>query len=166
MSGRLIGIARRGQRRAPMETVKAVDVTAEKGLEGDHKGAKFKTRQVTVLAIEDWQAALEALGGGAGEAAPSLDWTCRRANLLVEGLRLPRAKGAVITVGGMVTLEVTGETVPCGRMDEVAPGLLKALFPDWRGGVTCRVMDGGRIEMGDGVEVASSPAELVRRLPG
>lgn len=165
MSGRLVGIARRDKRRAPMDVVDAVDVTVEAGLEGDHKGAKFPTRQVTILAIEDWQAALAALGGN-GAGAPTLDWTCRRANLLVEGLRLPRAKGAIIAIGEMVRLEVSGQTVPCGRMDEVAPGLLKALYPDWRGGVTCRVSQGGRIAGGDDVAILSSPPERERRLPG
>ena len=35
-------------------------------------------------------------------------------------------------------LEVTGETDPCERMEEIQPGLFQALAPGWRGGVTCR----------------------------
>ena len=30
-------------------------------------------------------------------------------------------------------------------MDEAEPGLMAALKPDWRGGVCCRVIQGGEI---------------------
>ena len=163
MSGRLIGIARREARRAPMQTIDEVAITLERGVEGDHKGAKFKRRAVTILAREDWDAALAALAAAGGSAEP-LDWTARRANLLVEGVRLPRALGATLRVGP-VLLEVTYPTVPCARMDEARPGLLKALYPEWRGGVTCRVVEGGHLKIGDGVEIVQSPPERTRRLP-
>ncbi len=94
-----------------------------------------------------------------------LAWTVRRANLLVEGLRLPRARGAVISVG-QVRLEVTAQTYPCRRMEAAHTGLLKALAPEWRGGVTCRVLDGGAIRLGDAMQVLECPPERSIRLPG
>jgi MOSC domain-containing protein YiiM len=148
--------------RAPMEEVRAGLITLDAGLEGDFRGAKFKSRQVTVLAIEDWQDAMAELGDLAGPA--DLHWTVRRANVLVEGVRLPRAKGAVLQVGN-VQLEVTGQTNPCHRMDQARAGLLSALHPHWRGGVTCRVRVGGPIRLGDAVLVVSSPREHQIRLP-
>ena len=57
MSGRLIGIARRDAHRAPMEELQVGSVSIERGLERDHKGAKFPRRQITVMSIEAWQAA-------------------------------------------------------------------------------------------------------------
>ena len=54
MSGRLLGIAWRPERRAPMQTVDSIDISLEAGVAGDHKGAKFKRRAVTILAREDW----------------------------------------------------------------------------------------------------------------
>ncbi|MGI9479101.1 MAG: MOSC domain-containing protein [Hyphomicrobiaceae bacterium] len=160
MSGRLIGIARRAARRAPMEAVEQVPISLEAGLEGDHKGAKFPLRQVTVLSIESWRAALDDLPG-----KPDLPWTARRANLLVEAVRLPRAKGGLIAIGD-VELEVTNQTVPCGRMNEAYDGLLKALHPDWRGGVTCRVVRAGTVQVGDSVEILFAPPEHRVTLPG
>ena len=101
--GRLIGIARRDAPRKPMETLTDGLVTTAAGLDGDHKGAKFPRRQITVLAIEDWRAALEDLTDLAGPVA--LPWTARRANLLVEGIELPKARGGVLAIGE-IELEV------------------------------------------------------------
>ncbi len=137
-------------------------ITRAAGLEGDYKGAKHPTRQITVLAREDWEAALADLPAAPADAPP---WTARRANILVEGVRLPRARGGVLRVGP-VDLEITGQTSPCRRMDEAAPGLLKALAPEWRGGVTCRVLTDGRVRAGDDVVIVSAPPERIRRLPG
>jgi MOSC domain-containing protein YiiM len=146
-----------------MEQLTKGRITKQAGLEGDFRGAKFMSRQITVLAIEDWEAALLDLHDLMGP--PDLPWTTRRANLLVEGIRLPRAKGAIIQIGGTV-LEVTGQTNPCFRMDEAHKGLLKALHPNWRGGVTCRVRDGSPIALGDPVTILHAPHEHVIRLPG
>ena len=161
-AGRLVAIALRGERRAAMREVAGGEITTEAGLVGDHKGLKFKKRAITVLATEDWAAALASLPGTEDDRAADLPWTVRRANLLVEGVRLPRAVGAVLDVGS-VQLEVTAPTVPCRRMEEAHPGLLKALAQDWRGGVTARVLTGGPIALGDAVRVVSSPPEQARR---
>jgi MOSC domain-containing protein YiiM len=158
-TGRLIGIARRPARRAPLQEIAEGLVSITAGLEGDTKGAKYPRRQITVLACEDWEAALAELGS-------DLPWTARRANLLIEGVDLPRAVGSVLRVGA-ARLEVSGQTYPCVRMEEVCPGLLKALAKDWRGGVTCRVLAGGLIRTGDPVQVpVRRPPEPVPRLPG
>lgn len=146
-----------------MEVVEACEVSRDRGIEGDHKGLKFKNRAVTILAREDWAAALGELTDLAGAVA--LPWTVRRANLLVEGVRLPRARGALVDVGS-VRLEVTYPTVPCARMDEAHPGLRKVLHPEWRGGVTCRVITGGVIRIGDAVAIVDAGQEKSRWLPG
>ncbi len=160
--GTLIGIARRSGRRAPMEALQAGRITPESGLEGDSRGAKFPTRQITVLSREDWEAALLDLSDLMGP--PDLPWTTRRANLYVEGLRLPRAKGGVLQIGRVI-LEITGQTNPCHRMEEARKGLLSALHPEWRGGVTCRVRDGGSITLGDPVTILHAPKVHVIALP-
>lgn len=148
-----------------MEALQEGVISRAAGLEGDFKGAKHPHRQITVLAREDWEAALADLPPGTPEALRASPWTARRANILVEGVRLPRAAGGVLRVGP-VELEITGETSPCRRMEEVAPGLIKALAPQWRGGVTCRVLSDGRVRAGDPVTVLHAPEERTRRLPG
>ena len=161
--GRLICIAVRGAYRAPMQTLERAHIALGGGVEGDYKGAKHPRRGVTVLAREAWEAALADLGVDNGEE--ELPWTARRANLLVERVDLPRAVGGVVRIGGAV-LEVTYPTTPCKRMDEARAGLLRALYPDWRGGITCRVVEGGEVALGDGVDVLVAPPERKVRLPG
>lgn len=144
--GRLKGIAIRGASRAAMEEVAAVSVSVESGLAGDRHGS-IVARQVTVLSAADWRATCDELGA-------DLPWTVRRANLLLDGVDLPRAAGARVRIGQCL-LEITGETGPCERMDEQRDGLRRALTPDWRGGRTCRVVSGGEIRVGDPAGIAS-----------
>ncbi len=158
-TGLIIGLARRAQRRDPMELIDHGVISPKAGLEGDFKGSKHATRQISILSIEDWQAALADIAD-----KPELDWTVRRANILCQGIRLPRVKGARLKIGEIV-LEVTGQTSPCARMDEAHQGLLKALHPNWRGGVLCRVIQGGPISLQDAITILSSPPEIVRKLP-
>ena len=138
--GQLKGIAIRGASRAAMEEVDFVSVSVEAGLAGDRHGDRA-SRQVTILSAADWRAAC-------GELGADLPWTARRANLLLDGVDLPRAAGDRVAIGQCL-LEITGETGPCGRMDEQRDGLRRALTPDWRGGRTCRVVSGGEIRVGD-----------------
>jgi MOSC domain-containing protein YiiM len=161
MAGRLIGIARKSARRAPVELIERGRISVDGGLEGDWRGPRSENRRITVMTREGFEAALKELPTDAA----SLPWTVRRANLLIEVVRLPRAAGGVIQVGPVV-LEITGETAPCARMEEAHPGLLKALGPDWRGGVLARVIEGGEVALGDPVEILIAPEERARTLPG
>jgi MOSC domain-containing protein YiiM len=145
-----------------MEELDAVAITTGGGLDGDHKGLRFPRRGVTLIEREAWEAAIAELADLAGPVP--LAWTARRANLLTEGVHLPRARGALIAIGP-VRLEVTGVTWPCRRMDEVHTGLLKALARDGRGGITTRVLEGGTITGGMAVDVLSRPQEHRPRLP-
>ena len=146
-TGKLIGIAWRDATRAPMTEVDRIEISADAGLTDDFRG-KPGPRQVTVLSVEDWGRACEEVG-------EELPWTTRRANLLVEGVSLSESVDSLLRIGG-VTLQVSFETEPCRRMDEAAAGLCQALTPDWRGGVCCRVIEGGEVCCGDSVEMESA----------
>ncbi len=132
----------------------SVAVTAAAGVQGDFRGVvrqgKAPRRQVSLIEAESWQAALHELDDA---EAYMLPWHSRRANLCVSGIRLPREPGAVIAIGAACRIEVTMECDPCSRMDEIRPGLMAALTPDWRGGVLGRVLDDGAIAVGDDVRI-------------
>lgn len=154
-AGRLGGIARHDRPHGPIETLGHVSVTVAEGVHGDIRGAVASTkatrkRQVSLIEAESWAAALDDLGLSAHECPP---WHQRRANLLVEGLRLPREPGRVIAIGATLRIETTVETEPCERMDALRPGLKAALMPDWRGGVCGRVLTDGEIAVGDEVRI-------------
>lgn len=144
---KLIGIARRKASRAVMEELNQVNVSCENGVEGDFRGKPGK-RQVTVLSLDSWQDAC-------GEVGETLLWTIRRANLLVEGIRFSeRNVGDVIAIGSL-QLQITRETDPCPRMDEQFQGMTQALRPEWRGGVCCRVLSDGDIQLGNSVQLVT-----------
>ena len=137
--GKLIGIARATHVRDDMEELDATEVTQAAGVEGDRRGA-VKGAQVTVLAKEDWEAACAELG-------TSLPWVTRRSNFLVEGVALPHVVGAEFSIGDVVLI-VREETNPCSMMEKAKSGLREALTPDWRGGIRCDVVKGGKLSLG------------------
>ena len=153
-TGRLAGIARHDRPRGAMETVRRAAVTCAAGVEGDCRGkpksGKAPRRQISLIEAESWSAALAELGAELGDDVP---WQERRANLLVEGIRLPREAGRVIAIGPDLRIETTMECDPCSRMEELRPGLKAALMPDWRGGVLGTVIADGEIAVGDDVRV-------------
>jgi MOSC domain-containing protein YiiM len=150
-TGRLAGIARHDRPLGPMETLARVAVTAAEGVHGDLRGARAslkpdRKRQVSLIEAECVGAAMTAAGA-------VLDWSDCRRNLLLQGLRLPRAAGTRVHVGASLVLEITGECDPCERMDALHPGLRAALTPDWRGGFCSRVVEDGEIAVGDPVRI-------------
>lgn len=141
-----------------MEKLQEATISTELGLVGDCKGSRFPERQITILAIEDWKAALASLGG------VDLDWSVRRANLLVSDIKLPRGRGSQIAIGKVI-VEVRDQTSPCQQMENAKAGLRKALSGYWRGGVSCRVISGGDIKIGDSVKIIIEIPETIIRLP-
>src|SRR5262245_24123352 len=141
--GSLLAIATKPKTRAPMELHESLLVGPD-GLPGER--AHPRERAVTVLSRESWAAACRALGDA------TLPWTLRRANLLVENVALGQSLGRRLQVGALV-LEISKETEPCRVMDAIHPGLRAALRPDWRGGVTCRVVTPAEIRVGAAVRL-------------
>jgi MOSC domain-containing protein YiiM len=153
MSARIVGIARHARPRGPVECLESAEVTVEAGVRGDFRGAarpgSKRKRQITVMAAEDWAAAMDELGH------PAIDWSDRRVNLLTQGIPLPREAGMRLRIGNVV-LEITGECDPCPRMEEVSAGLRAVLTPDWRGGRLTRVIAGGHMAIGDPILIEES----------
>ena len=146
--GSLIGIARGPRHGAPMELLSEVRVSTRSGVEGENRGRELS--QVTILADSPWKAACAEVG-------KDLPWTTRRANLLLTGVELQNTRGATLKIGEVV-LEITDELAPCHVMDILCGGLRKALTPQWRGGVSCRVLAGGILRLGDPVTLVLSSA--------
>ena len=138
---RLLDIAVHPVPDAPMQRLSSATIGSA-GVTGDVP-RKNPKRQVTVVAREAWELTCVEL------AAP-VPWIARRANLLVEGIKLEQTTGKRLRIGAIL-LEITGETKPCDNMDRQHPGLQVALTPNWRAGVTCHVLEPGEIKVGDAV---------------
>jgi MOSC domain-containing protein YiiM len=150
-TNRLLGIARHARSRGAIEALETASVSVPLGIHGDFRGAVKPggkgRRQVTVMHRAAWAAAMAELG------RDDIDWSARRANLLVDGDALPQVEGALLHFAGGVVLRVTGECDPCSRMEEIAPGLRGVLIPDWRGGVTTKVIADGSLAVGDDMRI-------------
>ncbi len=141
--GKIVGIASRPKKKAPMEIYERSRVSFSNGIADDSRGLIKGDRQVTVMTKEGWEAACEELG-------VQLHWSTRRANLLIEGVDLEDTTGYLLKIGDFF-LEITGELTPCQRMDEEFPGLKQALTPNWRGGVCCKILSEGFVVENDSV---------------
>ena len=143
---KVIGIATHPVSRGAITTHQQISVSTESGLENDYQGQKRQQTQVTLLSKKTWDQACSEVGA-------MLDWTERRANLLIDDIEFSGAMmGQQIQIGG-VLLEITRETDPCQRMNDLHPGLKNALTPHWRGGARCMVLRAGSIQVGDSVHL-------------
>lgn len=141
--GRLCWIGLRPARDVPMQAVDSAQVVAGAGLVGDrYKGGSGK-RGVTLLQAEH----LPAIAGLSGREA--VDPATLRRNLLVAGIPLIALKGRRFRIGE-VLLEGTGPCDPCSRMEAaLGPGGYNAMRG--HGGLTARVLEGGRLRIDDEV---------------
>ena len=88
----------------------------------------------------------------------------------VELLALPT--GARLRLGSEAVVEVKGLRNPCAQLDEIAPGLMKAVLDRDDGGELVRksgvmgvVLEGGEVRPGDTIEVELPPEPHVRLEP-
>jgi len=143
---KLIGIATHKESKGQITTHDDILVSVKAGLKGDYQGQKNSNTQVTLLSLKNWQQACT-------EAGKEIDWTERRANLLVDDIEFDEFMiGKQIQIGS-VLLEITKETDPCMRMEALQPGLKDALTPNWRGGARCKVLRQGYIKLGNKITI-------------
>ena len=157
--GQLVAIHTGAKARLPLQAVDSINAVAGHGLEGDRYFQKVGTfskpagpdREVTLIAVE----ALEALEREFGVAlAPGES----RRNLTTRGVPLNDLVGQTFRVGDAV-LEGLRLCEPCSHLakltcPQVLPGLMG------RGGLRARVVNGGRIFVGDTVEPEPSLKSL------
>src|SRR5262249_61558934 len=105
--GRVLAIYLWPVKRGPAAELQAVEAVAQVGLQGDQR--RSPKRQVTLLAVEDWQAA-------AREADTAAEPMNRRANLVVAGISLPPTPGPRLRVG-QALIAIVAQTRPAHRME-------------------------------------------------
>lgn len=131
--------------RLPMRSVEQVQVEAGKGILGDrYHGTRH--RHVTVQSADGLAEATRVFGSDVPAGLT------RRNVTLSHGL-VPRDPGVRIRIGE-VLLEVVRVAAPCKLLDDtIGRGAQEALRR--RAGSVCRVLEGGTVDVGDEVELAS-----------
>ncbi len=132
-------------RKEPPVVLKEVEAIAQVGLEGDHYASKGGKRQVTLISQEHIDAVASFVG------KEEVDPLALRRNIVTSGINLNALKDKRFQMGEAI-LEYTGECHPCSRMEEnLGPGGYNAMRG--HGGITCRVIQSGRITQGDTIKV-------------
>ncbi len=139
--GRVVAISIRPDRQVPVMLIESVSAIQNKGLEGDR--SKGGNRQVTFIQKEHIAAVASILDKA------DVDYTLTRRNILIEGINLLSLKGKQFQIGE-VLFEYSGECHPCSRMEE-ALGVGGYNAMRGHGGITARVVSGGKIKEGDAV---------------
>jgi len=142
-AGEVRWIGLRPKRDVPMHEVDSAVVT-EGGLDGDRYDKPGGKRGITLIQAEHLPV-IAALAGLENVAPATL-----RRNLVVSGLPVIALKGRRFRIGEAV-FEGTGDCDPCSRMESaLGPGGYNAMR--MHGGLTARIVQGGRIRVGDAVE--------------
>ncbi len=147
-TGTLEAILLRPGHREPVVAVDAVEVIADRGLDGDRRAAAATPdgkRHVTLVQAEH----LEVVGALLGRPVEAADV---RRNLVVRGINLAALRDRRFRIGDVV-LEGTGHCHPCSRMEEVL-GVGGYTAMRGHGGINARVISPGPIHLGDAVAVA------------
>jgi MOSC domain-containing protein YiiM len=161
------------------ENAEAIRLVAGLGVEGDvHAGATVKHRsrvrkdpsQPNLRQIHLIHAELHEELAGQGYAVAPGQMGENVTTSGVELLALPT--GARLRLGNEAVVEVKGLRNPCAQLDEIAPGLLKAVLDRdddgelvRKSGVMGVVVEGGEVRPGDPIEVELPPEPHVRLEP-
>ncbi|GAB3038241.1 MOSC domain-containing protein [Spirosoma pulveris] len=139
-AGRVEWIGIRPVRREPVTVVEAIDVTEKKGILGDHYSGQSGNRHVTLIQAEHLPVVAALTGRDV------LDPALVRRNIVVSGLNLLALKDQKIRIGDAI-LQITGQCHPCSKMETaLGPGGYNAMRG--HGGMTAKVLTGGKISVG------------------
>ncbi len=143
--GKVEWVSVRKERRGIVESREEVIAVEDEGLFGDHYSNSGGKRQVTLIQAEHLAAVAYMLNKEAIE--PELT----RRNIVVSGINLLAFADQQFQIGEAV-LEMTGLCHPCTRMEEnLGEGGYNAMRG--HGGITSRVVKGGKIKVGDEVRL-------------
>ena len=152
-SGRILALFLSPGRGQAMQSCPEVQAQKEHGLEGDAHARPGGSRQVLLLDAET----LQEFG---------LEPGVLKENITTQGVRLEQIPPGSRLRAGQALLEITKDCAPCGFVDAVQSGLQQRI--GGRRGQLARVVEGGRIGVGDPIQVLTEDRLSPRgsRTPG
>jgi len=145
--GKVEWIGLRTAKQATLKDVQEVEVNTTEGLVGDHYHGNSRNRQVTLIQAEHLEAVASML------KKDNIDPRLTRRNIVISGINLLAFNERQFQIGEEVILEMTGHCQPCTRMESnLGPGGYNAMRG--HGGITAKVIRGGKILVGDNVKLA------------
>jgi len=143
--GQIEWISMRPARRADVVAVEDAEISVDSGLVGDRYSKKDGNRMVTLIQAEHMSVLSQILG-------KDVEAKTVRRNIVISGINLKALQDAQFKLGDEVILEGTGNCVPCSRMEEeLGPGGYNAMRG--HGGITAKVIHGGKIKIGDTIKL-------------
>lgn len=146
----------------PMQSVNTIEAVTNRGLEGDRYSEdrghwkSIDGCQVTLITEHD----LEQAKKTDVEFPAGLDQGSHRRNLVIAGLKVNQLEGKEFRIGTAV-FRYDKPRPPCAYLDKIAgKGMCRALGTN--SGVCIRVVTGGRLAVGDALEIIDPPARAAR----
>ncbi len=144
--GKVNFISIRSERKTLPTTLEKVNISIEKGLDGDHYQGSSRKRQVTLIQAEHLNVIASILEKN------KIDPLLTRRNIVVSGVNLLAFKNMQFQIGEHVILEMTGACHPCSQMEtNFGEGGYNAMRG--HGGITAKVIQGGEIKIDDKIKL-------------
>lgn len=139
---KVISIAVRPAKKAPLKLLMGAELDTENGLNGDHYSGRSGKRHLTLISQGEIDQTADLLN------KEKIDPLLTRRNLLYSGPTITDNEKRIIGIGDSCLIEITGPCDPCHQMDKnFGEGAEKAM--QGRAGLTARVLRKGKIKPGD-----------------
>ncbi len=130
--------------KAPAGPCDKVVVRKNYGIEGDYRSGKYQIGQITLIESE----AFDMVSGKLGYEVPA---GASRRQIVVKGIVLNELIGKRLRLGA-VLVQVVDRCKPCNNMEVmIGPGAKEAMND--KGGVRCRIIEGGVLHIDDKITV-------------
>ena len=143
------------KRNTTAEPCKHVNVRSNFGIVGDYRSEKFQIGQITLIEAETIDTMSHKLGYDVPDGAS-------RRQIMVKGVKLNELIGRNLRIG-QILVRVETKCNPCKKMEKnIGTGAKNAM--DDRGGIRCRIIEGGALHVGDKITVEDPICPFYARL--
>ena len=143
------------KRNTTAEPCKHVTVLSNFGIIGDYRSEKFQIGQITLIEAE----IIDSMSRELGYDIPA---GASRRQVMVKGIKLNELVGKNLRLG-QILVRVEDKCKPCNNMEQkIGPGAKNAMND--KGGIRCRIIEGGELHVGDKITVENPSCQYYTRL--